>query len=173
MDTSTWIPYVSDRYGFSIAHPDDWDANPAERDWTFPDDAQASRPGDAEDWFESTTNPDGLGIWVSAWSVPVAPGTTADTWIADYCGYRCRTGRDPAIPATVAGHPGVLLASGTSVHAFFLVDDRMYILAIWRPEGDVAVAPYGGARRILEVFLSTVRLLPDGPSAAPSSSPLG
>lgn len=173
IDTSSWIPFVSGRYGFSIAHPDDWEPNRAARDWAFPADALAAVPGSATELFESTTNPDTLGVWVAAWSVQVAPGTMAAEWIADYCSYKCRSGREQTVPATLDGHAGLLLPSGGEVHAFFLVDDRMYVVALWRPADGLSVMPYGGGRRLVEAFLSTVRLLPDGPPAAPSSSPPG
>ena len=40
IDTSAWVPYVSERYGFSIAYPgENWEVGPATRDWTFPEDA--------------------------------------------------------------------------------------------------------------------------------------
>ena len=35
LDTSVWVPYTSERYGVTIAHPDGWAENPADRDWNF------------------------------------------------------------------------------------------------------------------------------------------
>jgi len=41
LDTSGWVVYESDRYGFSISHPDDWTENSADHDWTFEKDIVA------------------------------------------------------------------------------------------------------------------------------------
>jgi hypothetical protein len=48
----------------------------------------------------------------------------------------------------------------SNAQAFVLVDDRMFVVAVWRPESDPSVAPYGGASRLLKGFLSTMHLVP-------------
>jgi len=48
--------------------------------------------------------------------------------------------------------------------AFILVGKRMYIVARWRSEDEPSVAPYGGASRLLQGFVSTMHLLPSGPA---------
>ncbi len=49
------------------------------------------------------------------------------------------------------------------VQAFFtggIYGDRMVVVAVWWGESDRAVEPYGGARRLLEAFLSTMSVFP-------------
>ncbi len=79
IDASTWTPYASDRYGFSIGHPADWTERPADHTWVFPAD---------HDWLSPATEmfkAPGDAVLVTAWSVPIEPGTTADAWLTAYC----------------------------------------------------------------------------------------
>jgi hypothetical protein len=172
LDTATWAQFVSSRYGFSIAYPSDWVGEPATHDWKFPTDAIDYLAG-GSDHFELKIP--GQGIGVNAWSVAVAPGTSLDAWIQAYCVATgpppdgpCTALGDQTFPATMDGHPGSLVIFDTP-QAFFLVDDRIYAVACWRSEDDPTVAKYSGARRLLETYLSTMRLLPAGPASASSS----
>ena len=63
------------------------------------------------------------------------------------------------------GHPGLLVRFADDTQAFILVGDRMYVVAVWEPDSDPRTAPYGGATRLLEGYLSTMHLLPGGPAA--------
>jgi hypothetical protein len=65
------------------------------------------------------------------------------------------------------GHLGTLYAIGGFPHAVFLVDDRIYVVACWRSNDDGAVAAFGGSRRLVEAFVSTMRLT-GGVDATPS-----
>jgi len=161
IDTTTWTRYTSDRYGFSIAHPDDWTERPAADVWAYPDDI---------DWTSKASEgflaPDYV---VTAWSVPVGPGTSAETWIEDYCALNtkpCTAIQDQGVPASIDGHDGLLVPFLDDLQAFVLVEDRMYVVAIWQPE---SFAPE--TRDLFEAFVSTVRLLPGGPKPASSESP--
>jgi hypothetical protein len=171
LDTSKWTPFTSTRYGFSIAYPADWEAEPASHDWTFPADAVDFLGGGSEH-FELKIPDQGVGV--NAWSVAVEPGTSLDVWIQEYCaatvGTSCTATALAAqtVPATMDGYPGSLVIIETP-QAFFLVDDRIYAVACWRPENDPTVAKYSGARRLVEAYLSTMRLLPDGPAPASNS----
>jgi hypothetical protein len=69
------------------------------------------------------------------------------------------------------GRAGRLVQFKSDTQAFIPVGDRLYIVACWRPENDPSVLPYGGARRLVEGYLSTMRLVPGGPaSPAPSAT---
>ncbi len=156
VSTEGWVPFVSDRYGFTISHPVDWVATPADHDWRLPEDADWRSTG-AESFV-------GAPLRVSAWSVAVDPGTSADAWIAAYCSLStgpCSALRDRAVSVSLDGHPGTLSPFESDAQAFFLVEDRMYVFAAWRP----------GARHYLEGFLSTVDLLPGGPTPAGTGAP--
>jgi len=63
------------------------------------------------------------------------------------------------------GHAGSLVSFVDDTQAFFLVQNRIYVVAIWRPADYIQ----GGVPRLLEAYLSTMHLLPGGP--APSASP--
>jgi hypothetical protein len=171
LDTSTWTTYTSDRYGFSIGHPADWTERPADHTWTLPADA---------DWLSTASEgfiAPGETVLATAWSAAVDSGTTADAWIAAYCPLvgdpPCPPTTDPKVAVTLDGHPGSLVQLPNDTEAFALVGDRMYVVAVWEPDSDPRTAPYGGAVRLLESYLSTVHLLPAVPAspASPSESP--
>lgn len=174
VDTATWTTYVSARYGFSIAHPADWIEQPSDHAWTLAKGGSCCPPDTAFENFTLTTTPN-LGIVVSAWSVAVPPGTSVDSWIQAYCRPKnttpCTGIQSRAVAATMDGHSGLLVPFTDDVQAFFLVDGRIYAIACWRPEADASTLPYSGSQRLLEAFLSTMRLLPGGP--APSAAAPG
>jgi hypothetical protein len=171
ISTTSWSTYQSDRYGFSIGYPSDWTSAPADHDWTL--------AGDGADWrstgqevFRAPNN----AIRVSAWSIPVDRGATPETseaveaWVVAYCNASANTGcdqiHDRAVPLCVEArdcHPGLLVPFEGDVQAFFtggIYGDTMVVVAVWWGESDPAVAPYGGARRLLEAFLSTMQVWP-------------
>ena len=61
-------------------------------------------------------------------------------------------------------HPGLLVPFESAVLAFvnggIYNADAMTVVAVWRGESDPSVAPYGGAQRLLEGFLSTMQVWP-------------
>lgn len=104
----------------------------------------------------------------------VTAGTSLDAWVQAYCrvAESCAAIPGPTIAVSMDGHAGQLVKFAEDTQAFALVGNRMYIVGCWRPESDSTVAPYGGASRLLEGYLSTMRLLPGGPaSPAPSATP--
>ena len=176
LDTATWTTYVSDRYGFSIAHPADWTEVPADHDWTFANDVDWLSTG-AEAFFTEVDE----GIRMTAWSVAMEPGTTLDAWLQAYCPLTmvntgdkagdCAAVIDQASAATMDGHAGLLVAFPTDTQAFFQVGDRLYVVAIWRPEADRSVLRYSGTRRLVDAVISTMRLLPAGPAPSATTAP--
>ena len=176
LDTSTWVTYESARYGFSIDHPADWTEVPADHDWTLAADVDYLTNG-AEAFFTTVDE----GVRMTAWSVATEPGTTVDAWLQAYCPLtivatddsadQCATVIGKATAATMDGHGGLLVAFPTDTQAFFQVEDRLYIVAIWRPETDRSVVRYSGTRRLVETAISTMRLLPGGPAPSTSTAP--
>lgn len=172
LDTSSWTPYTSSRYRFSIGHPVDWSDIPSDRTWAFPADATCCPPPGTETFLSAPGD-----VGVSAWSVGIAKGQSLDAWIQAYCQVMepdspCTALQGGTVPATLDGHAGRLIEFKSDTQAFFLVGDKVYVVACWRPESDGSVAPYGGARRLLEGYLSTMRLPPGGSaSTAPSRTP--
>lgn len=170
LDTAAWTTYVSDRYGFSIAHPADWAERPSDHVWTLAKDA---------DWLNTASEgfiAPGDAILATAWSVSVKPGTTVEAWLQTYCPKNttpCTVIQPQSVPVTMDGHAGLLVQFTGDTQAFSLIDNRIYAVAVWEPNSDPRTAPYGGAVRLLEAYLSTVRLLPGGPAsttATPSPS---
>ncbi len=169
IDTSDWTTYVSDGYGFSVGHPAGWTERPADHTWTLA--ADTDWLSSASEGFEAPGN----AVLVTAWSVAIQPETDRPTgaWIATYCHLNtmpCAGLEDRTIPVTMDGYPGSLLRSQDDIQAFILVGDRMYVAAVWEPDSDPRVAPYGGATRLLEAYLSTMHLLPGGAATGPSAA---
>jgi len=171
--TAALVTYHSDRYGFDIGHPADWTIRPAERDWTFEADA-TNRLSTAQEAFIAPTQ----DIRMSAWSVALDPGTTGEegiaveAWVEAYCQKTedapCTGIHDRAVPLCLERrdcHPGLLVPFKDDVQAFFIGGiydaDKMIVVAVWSGESQPAVAPYGGSRRLLEAFLSTMEVWPE------------
>ncbi len=178
LDTSWWNPYDSAEYGFTIAHPADWTETPANRAWTFAADAEDPL-SPATDVF--STPVDG-GVRVSAWTLKTDPGTTIESWdaleawVQGYCektnNTPCTGIADRAVPMCLERrdcHPAVIVPFENDVQAFFIGGGRdMTVVAVWRPEADPSVARFGGARQLLEAFLSTTDVfLPNSPDNHP------
>lgn len=181
LDTSGWVPYTSERYGFTISHPPGWDELPASRAWSY--------EADTNDWLspgmEAFFTPAGIGVRVSAWAVPLEPGFTNDptwadveAWVEEFCEKTdkapCSTAvQDRAVQLCLEArdcHPGLLVPFESEVKAFYAdcCADQMVVVVVWWGESEPAVAPFGGSRRLLEAFLSTMDVWPaDGDRGRP------
>ena len=172
LDTTSWTPFVSNRYGFSIAYPPDWSSSQAERTWVFETD-RLTTPLTTADHFLG--GPNGNQVGVSGWSADVPAGTSEDAWLTSYYANpdstpaNCGVTLDIFVPTTVDGHAGRMATSTCDdTQAFVFIGKRVYIFGIWRGETDPSVTAYGGSRRLLEAFLSTVAI---GASITESPSP--
>lgn len=170
IDTSAWLPFVSEQYGFSIAYPPDWEANQGHGDWTFPEDTAWPDGVEVSDWFY-LDDPASGGVAASMWSVALTPGTSADEWFGDYCAVEATPceGGEPSVAASLDGHAGRLVRASDPL-AYFGIGDRLYMAAVWQPDDHPSVARYGGGMRLLEAFLSTMQLLPAEQLASPPES---
>jgi hypothetical protein len=172
IETRPWSAYRSDRYKFTIAHPPNWTAVPATRDWTWKTDA-GDRVSPAHEAFRS---PDER-VRVSAWFAPLDPTKRKESiaylvaWVEDYCeetgNSPCTGIADRAVDLCLEKwdcHPGLLVPFDNDVQAFFsggIYDqEAMTIVAVWQGESAPTMAPYGGAQRLLEAFLSTMSVWP-------------
>ena len=125
-------------------------------------------------------------LLVTAWSASTEdmPETTEGlmAWVEDWCRRiypSCLGIRDSAVELCNGRdcHPGLLVpVNDQQFRAFFTGGDfqgRVIGVAVWRPEWDVTVEPYGGARRLLEAFLSTMDVCPaqgQPPTGCPAES---
>ena len=166
IDTTDWNTYESERYGFSIGYPPGWIVQPADHDWTLAGDAR-ERESSAQEAFVLPNE-----IVVGAWSVALDPGTTleasadVETWVEQYCEaalFDCDR-YQAQVPLCLEAqdcHPGLLVPLRQGVHAFVADgQDRVLVVAIWRVDGDPSVQQFGGARRLLQAFLSTMGVCP-------------
>jgi hypothetical protein len=189
INTADWVVYESKKYGFSIKHPPGWEVVPAERNWTL--EADAGRGDHRGEGAHETFHPPAMDNRVVVWSVPAndTPETLAGVaaWVKRYCkmeGSSC-SGLDRSVPlcnGTDCG-PGLLVTVDknygvaddlSSVGAFFTGGKHkgtMIGVEVGRPEGDPVVAKYGGARRLLEGFLSGMGVCPARPDQAPAGCP--
>ena len=177
LDTSDWTTYTSDLYDLEVGHPPDWTVTPATRKWRL--------DTDGTDFLSPAhvafRNPDGSpegDVRVSVWTAPLDPKTREETfayleaWVEDYCeateNTPCTGIADRAVELCLETrdcHPGLLVPFKYDVQAFFsggdYAQDAMTIVAVWRPESDASVVPYGGSQRLLEAFLSTMDVRPN------------
>jgi hypothetical protein len=172
IDTSGWTIYASDVYDLEVAHPPRWTEDPATRRWRLDSDGKNFR-SPAHEAFHS---PGGI-VRVSVWDAPLDPAKREEStdyieaWVEDYCQATDNTPCDGIGDRAIAlclekrdCHPGLLVPFEDDVQAFFsggIYDtDAMTVVAVWRGESAPAVARYGGARRLLEAFLSTMEVWP-------------
>jgi hypothetical protein len=172
LDTTAWTTFTSSEYGFSVGHPPNWTVVPATRGWSFATDAEIWLSS-AEDAFLA---PD-RSVRAAAWAVPLTDPQMnqswpeLEAWVIDYCQQTkntdCATIHDRAVPLCVEKrdcHPALLVPFADDVQAFgyggVLPAGKMVVVTIARGETDPNVAPYGGATRLLEAFLSTMDIWP-------------
>jgi hypothetical protein len=174
LDTSQWIAYTSERYGFDIKRPPNWSETPSDHVWQLSESAEIP-PSAGEHFVYEGLGVD-MGVGVSTWSVALAAGTSLDAWIQTYCGSAAQLcpanmSLDRSSPITTAdGHAGVIFAGPSEdSRAFVLVYDRVYIISVWRTDSDPSVIEFGGGRRLVASYVSTLTLRPGGP--APEASP--
>jgi hypothetical protein len=148
INTTGWVPFTSDRYGYQISYPPTHPGMPgstvsaptfvaqAQRDFTFETD-RFERSAEEElattplDWI--VFGPDGrsqIGFWGFAETIPA--GTSVDDIISQSVGTKDPSGVPfPACesePITIDGQPGRFDVCGDSVSiAVVIIGDRAYV----------------------------------------------
>ena len=122
-------------------------------------------------------------LYVAVWSAPATdtPETLEGVaaWVEQYCklaGRSC-SGLDRSVPLCNGTDcdPGLLVTDDGFVEAFFTGGKhkgRMIAVEVGLPEWAEPVAEYGGARRLLEGFLSGMGVCPARPDQSPAGLPL-
>lgn len=167
-DTSSWVGFQSRRYGLTICHPADWEVLSSDHDWALDTDA-VDPVSTGQEGFISPAGDVRMGMW----SVALDPGTATESWevveawVEAYCEQTedpsCAGFQDRAVELCNERwdcHPGLLVPFRDDVQAFFIGGKGMVVVAIWRGELDPSVARYGGARQLLEAFISTMDVCP-------------
>jgi hypothetical protein len=178
IDTTNWTVYESKQYGFSIKHPPGWLVEPADRDWTLEADAGQPGFGGREEFVTPAHD-----LYVAVWSAPAndTPETPEGiaTWVEQYCklgGHSC-SGLDRSLPLCngIDCDPGLLVTDDSDfVEAFFTGgkhQGRIVAVEVGLPEWAEPVAEFGGARRLLEGFLSGMGVCPAQPDQSQPGCP--
>ena len=163
-DTTGWLPFTSDQYGYDLAVPPKWTVTPATSDWSLEADRTNEMLTKAADNFldpgrlivtaHSATVPAGMSNadWLAAYNAPDSSGalTTGCTPI------------DKFEAITVDGQPGLLNPDACDAsQAFVFIGDQVHVFSAFLPDE----VP------LLKGFLSTVRFRAETPSASPAASP--
>ena len=165
IDTDTWVSYTSDRYGFTVRHPADWQPEPADHAWTIDEAPDAGSTG--HERFRHPDDDVGVSMWAYDPGSDVSLETTEEivAWVEDFCRIAveitCYELADRAVPLCFGSrdcNPAVLVPFTHDTYAFIpgFTEDGMIIAAVWRPEHHASTQPYGGARKLLEGYLSTI-----------------
>lgn len=177
IDTANWAVYKSKRYGFDIKYPPGWAVTPATHDWKLEKDvADWDAAGSEVFWAP-------VPLYVTVWSTPAGNmAATVDgvaAWVEQYCqlGNHSCTGLDQATPLCNGRDcdAGLLVTvDGQFYEAFFTGgqhEGHVVGVTVGRPESHETVARYGGARRLLESFLSGMNVCPARPDKTPPGCP--
>lgn len=179
IDTTGWIPYTSQQYGFTLARPADWAPHPAMRPWTFARDGGIDPTSNAMDTFVSPDNEVAVSFWILDRAAvaggplqSIDPSAEIGAWAEEYCrltaNAACDTIPDRAVPMCLEYrdcHPALMVPFSAEIQAYFTDgagSESVVVAVIWRGATDPKVGPYGGTRPLLEKFLSTIDVWPVG-----------
>ena len=132
--------------------------------------APSVSPHPGAEGFQFVTR-DGDPYFNSYESAPVAnvPGSIL-AWAGDYCEAAslspCTGIPDRAVALCIERrdcHPAVMVSFEQGTAAFLYGGNfaEPVVIAVWRTESDAEIAPYGGARKLLEHYLLRVEVCPD------------
>ena len=181
IDISDWVPFTSDRYGYTIAHPPTWGAIPATQAWTFEaDHAQSARccMHEGSDQFaevspytiSSAISHGGYPIWLRAFAVDVPADPTEDGWIADYYARRpdmapgyCEYADAERRPILVDRHRGTMVVGDTECadSAFIFAGSQVHVFWLDAYDRPAQMPEWQTLKTaLLEAFLGTVEFQP-------------
>ena len=174
IDTTTWVPFTSDRHGYSMSVPADWSVVKATRPWLFG--GSGDVPGDGTvDQFDQPSP--GITRFVASGQT-IPKGTSTAAWFTAYLTGTesmpagCFPPRAQWTSITIAGHAAGLHGGLTScgfTEAVAIVGNRAYVFTGYADRS----APSGRIfdRSLLDAWLSTVRFDPSKASDSPAPSP--
>lgn len=83
IDPQTWVPYTSERYGYSLEHPADWTIEPSQSDW-----GPGAIHSETSTWADEISDPQGGdaagGYSIFAGRQDLETGQTPESWTAQY-----------------------------------------------------------------------------------------
>jgi len=175
IDTADWVPFTSDRYGYTVAHPPTWTATPATRAWDDQRSAASQFEGSDQIGGSSAYVLSSAGYLISftAFAADVPAGTSEDRWMADY--YAGGPWMAPGCyeyadaeqrPISVDSHRGTMIVgdTGCGASAFVFVDGRIHVIGL-EAHDRAALKPEWQTLRtaLLQALLGTVEFRPRYP----------
>jgi hypothetical protein len=147
IDTTSWIPFTSAFYGFTVSRPGAWSQRPGSGHWSV-----AAQDDAAVDTFFSPSGwPDFM-----AFESKLPAGMTADAFIAahtlDAYSSACYPGHDQLFQVVIDGHASTVAYGGCNEHFYFAeasvaVGNRVWFFVLHGPD-----------RSLLLPFLTTIKL---------------
>jgi hypothetical protein len=147
-DTSTWETFTSERYGFEVQYPSDWDVYPATSPYRLGEDNDFQ-----VEYDRITVGAAFSGLYVM--SVPREAGAAPEQWLEqNLC--PCLTDVSEWESRTIDGQPALQAVTNygeQTIDVIVFTDDRVYQF--------VGANLLVRDQAIWEAFLSTVRLHPE------------
>jgi hypothetical protein len=156
VDTTSWVPFTSAFYGFSVRHPAGWTVTPGSGHWSL-----TNQPDAATDILADPTGPMLVCCHVPnfmGYEAPVPAGMTPQAFIAAYApvvnASACYPPPSAIVQATVDGHPAEIAYGGCVSQYFFaeatvVIGNRVWFFDLHGPD-----------RSLILSFLSTVTIDP-------------
>ena len=171
-DTSTWKPFTSARYGFTVAVPPAFVSQPASKFWVIPE-SPATPPAEWDLFFGGPGN----NTWAAS-SIRVNTDITNDEWADAY-----REGQDdPSLPGVCApsrqaltdvsidGRSARLRVGCGDMEALVFADGRVWSFSGWTSNSGSPGVP-DEFRGLFNAWLTTIKLDPDAALEPPPASP--
>ena len=161
LDVTTWTPFTTSLYGYTIAYPTGWQRSPASELWAGQTSYDMWASTANAPWADKTYYGP-LVITMTGLATVIPAGTTEEAWIDAYLAPR--VGETPTCielakdmtAIVIDGKPARLASRCDNQVAFVLAGDRMFVFA----ESNANELP------LLNAFLSTIRL--PAPTASPT-----
>lgn len=182
LDPSSWTPYTSTVYGFTMGYPADWHVEQrATRPWTPSDGLGWESPG--VDTFAAPEGDLAVSVWGVAVDLNPDPAIEMswedfEAWIETFCTSTkngpCTGIHDRVVPMCPDGdtecHTGAMIVPFENSVAGFKGGDRggvtvvvdgvevtyWIIVSVWQPDSYPGLAQYGGGTRLIQAYLESM-----------------
>jgi hypothetical protein len=147
LDTTSWVPYTSPLYGFTVAHPGQWSEQPATERWAYATQSDAG--------IETIWSPSGWPEF-TGFETRVPGGMTTASFLqaftADAVKTACYPTNNQLVPTTIDGHAAGIAYAGCNEHFYFaqavvVIGSRVWFFDLIGPD-----------RTLILPFLSTIKL---------------
>jgi hypothetical protein len=142
IDPATWVPYTSERYGYTLEHPADWTIKPSQSDWL-----PGTIHSETSQWPDEISDPQGGdaagGYTMFAGRQDLEAGQTPESWTAEYisnksldaggvCGDISTDQYEPVEIDGETGHRIEMVCAGAAFYTAAIVvhDGSAYLAAV-------------------------------------------